>query len=461
MDRKTSAVSCWGIAFFGAILLASSVMPGCGDTCRDLGNKGYYRFERGDRCPFVLTNGRIDIAPSTIVLRPNPDASDEGVDGQDTDDTTDAMPSDDAEVAPGTTQDVRIRATVGKGEGGQPADGYEVWVELRQCNGDPRATPESRCRTATSVDSAPFPRAPEQTVTLRSVDDGTCSVLTRTSARCILDPDGIAVVGVQAGSQQTEGTEYCLCAESGGNSFGVPISVLYGFEDGETVVFRPSGFDTDCGGAQDEPCVVEPPRLGNAVCAPTFLRSCEGPSRRLSGTVQVEDEQGVVRAQGLNIGVSVTIQGAPGVGFESARYGCESSAIPSSDLTIISSRGIQSSPMNVCLPQAYEGDLTFTALVTGSSDGLGPQSRLAQTYLNVRPTIAGVYLEPTTAGGTDYEVTVVSCAGEGIPNTHVLVRVPGGDVAEGETDESGTFRFSSEETELDVVVEEAGASCPF
>lgn len=443
-----------GVLVEVGILVLLGAAAGCGGVCD--GPSEYFRFERGDRCPFVLGEGRLELAPSTIALRPTPGGEQPSGDGGDTDGASDAdTPTSAAEAPPGTTQDVRIRGSIGNGANGTPADGYEVWVELTECGS------EEPCESNDGTASLLSASSPERSAILRPVEGGNCTIQTTTSAQCRLNPDGIAIVGVQSQQRETDGSEYCLCATSGEQLSGARVKVLYGFEEDETVRFRPIGFGTDCGAAEDDSCALESSRPGDAACSPSVLASCSDSARILSGTVRVEDASGSIVAKGLDIGATVSIQAGAGVGFADPRFGCEPSSLRVSRPIIVPSRSIESVPLDVCLAGDYDGDVTITTLVAGSSDPLGAPDTAVSTHFSVPPTVAGVFVDPVFEGGTEYDVFVASCDGTGVTGVEVVIEGTSAEIDRGNTDAQGKFRFSASEELFEVIVDEAGASCSY
>jgi hypothetical protein len=269
-----------------AIVLAGNtpLLSGCSERCHAVDPKDHYRFERGDRCTFVLPrDGRLELSPQTLVLRPDVDQP-QPIDGA-SESTTGEDGGEESSAArdPNHFQEVTVTGRLGP----QPADGYQVFLELRACDS----------RLATN---------PARSAVLVDVDDG-CTTPTHTTARCTLDPDGVAMLGVSSKAAETDG-HLCITATSGkAPPAQLKVEVQYGFVAGERVRFRGEAFDASCGDA-DNPCVVPSPALGNLTCGePQAI--CTGLARSLVGSARVEDASGALVSKKIDIAASVSASG--------------------------------------------------------------------------------------------------------------------------------------------------------
>lgn len=434
-----------------ALAIVALPLGGCKD-CEDLDKPYLYRFSNGDRCAFALSDrGSLRLTPSQIALRPSTTTeNEESMQGED----PEGASEEDTEPAKtrDTSMEVQIRGTLEDNQTGAPADSYEVWLELTACSEECEVPEEGEDEDADSN--------VRLIATLFETEDGGCSALTATTARCTLDPNGIGIIGVQAGQMTDKDGTYCLCAVSGNASDKSTLSVSTGFEDNEQLVFRPSGFGLDCGTGDSPPCEARAPLQDSSVCAPTELRRCDDPPRVVQGVVRVEAD-GEVRSKGLEIKTRIAASGGVGLGFDETNGDCSSDdTTPTRDETIQDSSS-ESAPISLCVPEDLSGTVTLRTSPVESGDDRGTKPNSSQTSLLVRPAVAGVYLDSTNDEGGQFSTRVVSCRGIGISGVEVTIKKAGSQetLIVDKTDATGTINFSSDAESFDVTIEEAGVSC--
>ena len=371
-------------------LVAVVFALGCSEQSCEQYQGDQYDFYRGDRCPLLIHNGRVELYPGVVTMPPS----------------IPAEPGATAEAESSRIVSVRgwidQRKTI-------PASGHHVDLSVEAC--------------------APQDGLGALSIRLEAIttsDEPECEVTNQQVVRCILDSDGQASLRVVAGNVLSDGSHTCLWARSGIDDNGEPlqslaeIEVRYGLEDLALALEPLLASPLSCG-TVDRPCgPIEQPEPSAALCAEGA--ACEALVQfiDLSAALQYHGAQ----ASGIDETIELSIASSDGAGavWFAVDGDCQEARATTVQVGVAASTG-RSPDLRVCA----DGRGAEVAVRAQSLRAPALKAALSARFLRApaRVAPAEVIAEDTQGSGV-YRVKIHDCSDAALPGVELQASLDDG-----------------------------------